>query len=282
MPIATMTAQTVFQQVRQHFKHLGLDMPKKIAAELADIDGGTIKFTPANAGGVAQAALAAQAEGRDPATDEAVRTALTRMLLIQHSGAITAAQASVQEKARTAALIKYAPALIEVMRPVVAAAERDIAKAREVLATDTLQLDDQKMIGALDSSQLAPWAVAREALLRVERVQEVWEYLASGTKLASVEPETKALIMTDTDDLKPVSRLDNNQFGNLYRLSDARAVINAGLPMSLATFAQYGERVAAVTARAQANAEQRAKAQQDRSFPSTPSRDMVRIPQASL
>lgn len=277
--MSTVTAQTVLQQIRQHFKHLDLSLPKKLAAELAEVEDMALRFTPANAGGVAEALHAAQVAGRDPATDEAVRTALTRMLLVHHSGAINAAQESVQEKARRSALVKHAPDLIETMRPVVEAAERDIAKAREVLATDNLRLDDQKMIGSLDSSRLAPWANAREALLRVERVQEVWTYIASATRLAAVEPETKALIVVDIDDLQSVSRLDNGGFGDLYRKSDARAAVEAGLPMSLATFAEYGERVAAVNAREQANTERWAEEQQKRRFPSL---DMVRVPSGSL
>lgn len=274
MPI---TAHTTLQQVRQHFRHLGLSMPSKVEAAFTDIDNATLKFDPANAGGVLDAALAAQADGRDLATDEDVRTALTQMLLVHHSGAITAAQEARQESARKAALVKHAPALIEAMRPVVEAAEHDIAKAREVLGTSTLRLDDQKMIGALDSTRLAPWAVAREALLRVEHVEEVWVFLASATRLAAVAPETKALITTDADDLNPLARLDRS-FADAYRATSARAVVEAGLPLSLATFEQFAERVAAVGARELAEAEKRSKAQQERAFPSL---EMVRIPQAS-
>lgn len=265
MPI---TADTTLQQVRQHFKHLELTMPPKVDAALADIDNATLKFDPANAEGVAEAALAAQADGRDPATDEAVRTAFTRMLLAHHSGTISAAQQGRQENARRGALVKHAPELVEVMRPVVEAADRDIAKAREVLGTNALRLDDQKMIGSLDSTRLAPWAVAREALLRVESVQQVWAYIASATRLAAVDPETRALIVADVDELQSVSRLDNTSFGDRYRLSDARTVVEAGVPLSLASFDQYNERVAAVRARAKSNAERRAEEQQKRRFAS--------------
>lgn len=269
MPI---TAHTTLQQVRQHFRHLGLSMPSKIEAAFTDIDNATLKFDPANAGGVLDAALAAQADGRDPATDEAVRTALTRMLLVHHSGAITAAQEARQETARREALVKHAPALIEAMRPVVEAAERDIANAREVLGTTTLRLDDHKMIGALDSTRLAPWALAREALLRVERVEEAWMFLAAATKLAAVSDGTKALIVTDIDDLTPVSGMSRG-FEVAHHVTSARAVVEAGLPLSLATFEEFGERVAAVRANAEQEAERRRVKQQERSiFGAMPSR----------
>ncbi|WP_193607143.1 hypothetical protein [Nocardioides lijunqiniae] len=253
MPITT---EIVLQQVRNCFRDLGLTVPKPVAAAFTDTDNFILKFDHAERGaaGVLKAALAAQADGRDPATDEAVRTALTRMLLVHHSGAITAAQESEQENARKAALVKHAPALIETMRAVVEAADRDIANAREVLGTDKLRLDDQKMIGALDSTRLAPWAVAREALLRVERVEEIWVFLASATRLAAVSDNTKALIVTDADDLTPISQR-NRGFDVVHNVTSARSVVEAGLPLSLATFEQYRDRVAAVRAREQSDAE---------------------------
>lgn len=274
MPI---TAQTTLQQVRQHFRHLGLTMPKKIETELARIEEATPTFTPANASDVAEAMLTAQAEGRDAATDETVRTALTRMLLVHHSGAISAAQGSAQEKARKQALVTHGPDLIEAMRPVVEAAERDIAKARQVMGTTSLRLDDSKMVAALDSSRLGPWALAREALLRVERVEEVWTFLASVTRLAAVSDTIKALIVTDADDLTPITQLSRG-FDVAHHTSSARGVVEAGLPLSLATFEDFADRVAAVRAVEQRNAERARVLQEQRRFPSNP----IRIPQSAI
>ncbi|QCX28084.1 hypothetical protein [Nocardioides jishulii] len=252
----TFTATAATQQIRQTFRLMNLDLPKRLAADLTEAEESTrITLAPGDAGEVARAALAAQAEGRDPAEDTDVRTAITRVHLTQLSVAIDHTLQTARDKAMRDALTKHAPAIIEAMRPLVEAADASLNKAREALGRDDLQLTRTTVASTLSAQQLTPWAMARDARADIERVEQAWTQLAAVMGVANVNDHTRVLIVADTLNPSAVATYDRHTFGVPAHISSATGAVDAGLPLSLATFEQFAERVAEAEENRQADAE---------------------------
>lgn len=186
-------AQVALGQLRQHFRHLGLDLPAALAADLATIeapvDTSGLHFEPIE---LVEAVTAALDAGKDPATDKAVRTLLARQQLARLN--LNDRRHVDADRRRATALQRHTDSIIDALVPVVADAGRTLAGF-----ADRFPDLDPTAPGAVAQSRaddLAAWGRAREAVDRTGRAFDVWQlvYRAGHFTPGTDEP---ALVLAD-------------------------------------------------------------------------------------
>jgi hypothetical protein len=226
--------QTTLSLVQQTYRHLNLQVPQALLDDLTAVDNATGQG-PGRDGfdNLLGAILAAVAAGKDPAADKAVQTELFRRQLAD--GQILDALGRIASDKRAAVLRRHAPALVEVMRPTVEAADSQLAELREVIPPDALFRVDA--VASLQPEHMAAWGRGRENLDRLRYVEAAWRVLAGALGMYD-HPTRRPLALAD---------LTAEQLAELGPKATAADVVRAGHPLSLATFDEYDERVARVT-----------------------------------
>lgn len=219
--------------IRQHFPHLGIELPRGLAADLAEIDRvfGSQDVLTSSRRTLAEAVADALAAGKDPATDKAVLAHLAReqMRLMNLDGEL----ADVAEDRRAAALRSHADAILELLAEVVDRADETLEEARDGIAG--LDLTDDERVGAMAPHQMALWGRAREALAHVERVVQVYAMLLGACGFGIVPPHRRPLVIAE------LSLAELNALGHQPH---ATAAVHAGHRLSLATPDTFAERLA--------------------------------------
>lgn len=225
---------TALSQTQQHFRHLGLTLPKPFTAALEqaeqDISPSKMQYDPS---ALAQAVADCLTADKDPALDKKVQVELVREQL--HRVNIADALAARIAASRAVALTTHTPAVVEVMRPAVEQADEHLAALHDV--APSLDLTDVSAASRLKPAQLSLWGYAREAVAALQRIEQVWIQLAQASGRAQVMPEFRPLILAD---------LDATALQRLGRKPDTAAVAHTGHRLSLASFDTYAERVARV------------------------------------
>lgn len=218
---------SAIQQTPQQYRHLGLKLPDGMADDLAQLDAPQDQ-PPAGADPAAlrDAVAAARDAGKDPATDPAVLTELARHQLASlNLGQLPVGQAGWRQR-RADVLRKHTPAILADLARVVEQADAALTKARKagVNPVDTLP---PGMPG-----QVPLWKQARDALTRLNRVEQLWGLLISSFHLAKRPQDRRALVLAD---LTPEQFLDLNG-------RDVMAAAHAGHRLTLATPETYIQR----------------------------------------
>jgi hypothetical protein len=241
-------AAATFQLVRQFYGQLDLGLPRKLTDDLAAIDrqlsghGHTVSVDPRT---LTSAVVTVLAAGKDPADDPDVQQLLIRAQLGQlnvgqHLDALAADR-------RLAALVEHPPALLDQLATVVDQAAQTLTDARALLPprTDLTNPQGAAVLRAPDA--LHAWGRARQALDQLRTAVQVWTSLANTAGHGhTTKSLTAPLILAD---------LDADQLDRLGS-RDALAPAYAGLPLDLATFDSYVERIANIERERQRRATQ--------------------------
>lgn len=210
----------------------GTPVPKALTDGLAELDRLEVGSAPAApAGSLGELLVEHAIAGTDPLDDERIK---------RHALAAVINQAAPYEQVqqtiaiRRRALVKtHAPALIKSWSKLIEEADQRLNRAREEIPG--LDLDAPHTIASLKPGQMTLWGEAREARLMVQRVVEAWALLVSAVRLAPVDDRSRVYIYTDPTPA---------QVAALRRPIDTDAVIAAGLSLTLATPAEFMDRVA--------------------------------------
>lgn len=229
MTSATRSALTI---IRQHFPHLGLELPSDLAADLAEIDRVFADRDTINGNRrtLAEAVADAMAAGKDPATDKTVMVHLAReqMRLMNLDGEL----AAVAEDRRADALRRHADAILNALSGVIDQADETLAEARERIPG--LDLTDDDRVHTMAPEQMALWGRAREALAHVERVVQVYAMLLGACGLGILPPHRRPLV---------IAELSLSELNALGHQPNATAAVHAGHRLSLATPDTFAERL---------------------------------------
>jgi hypothetical protein len=197
----TRQTRSAIMLIGQALDRLGLDPPDGYTDALAEVDrwaDGAGNLT-ADRRALAEAVAAALADGRDPATDEAVGVALTRATLVREN--IGPAVAEVADDRRAAVLARHAPEIHAALAAEVARIDATLATARTAVggALARTLADPGHAAGTLRPDQLGPWGAARDAVTRLGTVVQAWRQLTTAT--GTVPPQSKgpALMLAVAD-----------------------------------------------------------------------------------
>jgi hypothetical protein len=219
--------------IRQHFPHLGLELPRGLTADLAEIDRvfANRDVLEGSRRPLAEAVANAMSAGKDPATDKAVIAHLAReqMRLMNLGNDLSA----LAEDRRGDALRSHADAILTLLSSVIDRADQTLEEARERIPG--LDLNDDDQVRNMTPDQMALWGRAREALAHVERVAQVWAMLVSACGLGTLPPHRRPLMIAE------LSLAELNALGHQ---PNATAAVHAGHRLSLATPETFAERLA--------------------------------------
>lgn len=228
------TVMTAIGQTKQHYRALGLTLPKALTDGLADADAtlqrGTLRrFDP---GAYLDAIERALDDGRDPADDETVRSQLTRKA-IAAANTWPLLEGRAAER-RAAALRASAADIISDLSAVVTRADATLTQARA--AVPNLNPDDTDSVRSLSPGQVTRWAEARDAVDQVKRVRQIWHLIMNACNLARTDPRHSPLVLASlsADELDALPG------------TDVTAIVAAGHSLDLATPETYRERCQAV------------------------------------
>lgn len=250
-------AATAVALLRAQHATLGLPVPAELDGQaLADLDQLTTRaesqLAPDSAA-LAAGVVAALAAGTDPAADPAVVRELARITLAGNPAAVHAAEAHVTATAR-ATLAGLFPALLDVWVPEFEAAAATLDRTRaEVPGLDLTEAAEA--IRLMAPAKMAAASEAHLAAVRAEAITDLWALVAKAARVADVEDHRRQPLI--------VAELTADQYDQLGSRPSVRAVIAAGLPLSLATPAQHAERVAALDADRAAREAAREQARRD-------------------
>jgi hypothetical protein len=228
--------------LRQHLGSLGLDLPPKLAK---DLDAADRWAEGADRLGADRKALAvavgdALAEGRDPADDPDVRRHATAATLDREQ--VRQAIGDEADTRRARALSRHADALVGVLATEVGRLDHALTRARDTIGADALPRvlgDPTRAATTLGADALAAWAGARDATARLGVIVKAWRMLAEAVGAAHVPARSSALVLVVADpDAATLAR------AVAAHGHTEQAAALAGLPLSLATFAEYHERTA--------------------------------------
>ena len=221
--------------IRQHFPHLGLELPDGLTADLAEIDRVFADRDALNGSrrALTEAVADAMSAGKDPATDKAVIVELAReqMRLMNLGNDLSA----LAEDRRADALRGHADAILELLSEVIDRADETLAEARERIPG--LDLNDDDAVRNMAPEQMALWGRAREALAHVERVVQVYGMLVGAVGLGVLPPHRRPLV---------IAELSLSELNALGHQPNAIAAVHAGHRLSLATPETFAERLARV------------------------------------
>lgn len=247
MTINPTPAETALQFTRQHFRHLGLDLPASLTAALdqADAEAQAMREAiTADDAALGEAVAAAVKAGKDPATDKAVTAHLARRQL----GSLLGDAFEEGAKARRAeAIAAQVPAIIATLAPVVEEADATLADLRAKVPG--VDLTSPHLLNSVPTAHLTLAGQARDAVARLERIGQLWPLLAQAAGVRYVA-EMAPLVLADlgTDELDALPRQARG--GNMI------AAAHAGHRLALATLEDYQMRCRDVEAE---RAERRAR-----------------------
>jgi hypothetical protein len=230
--------QALFSLVKQHHGTLGLELPAPLVDALATIDAqltGHGETLTVDRGQLTTAVVRCLTNGDDPADDPDVQRMLVRAQLDTLDFGAHLAQLANQR--RIDALVEHTPTIVDQLAQVVDQANTDLTDARTHLPT-RVDLTDVTVASTLrNPDHLHAWGRARQALDRLRTVIQVWTSLATLTGHGYTAKDRLApLILAD---------LTPDQLNRLGS-RDPLAAALAGLPLSLATFDSYQQRIAAI------------------------------------
>lgn len=244
MNIETAMVDTAIGQTRQHYRHLGLELPESLTQALARAAATNERtIPPYDAAALCEAVDAALDEGRDPAADETVRTQLARKA-IKESNVWQMLEGLALQR-RGEALRDSAGQIIANLSGVVDQANAVLVQARQEIPG--LDVTDPSNVSTLRPGQMALWGEARDAVDHLNRVTQVWHLIVSACRLAPLGGPNNPLILAD---------LSADELAALDRNTDAMAPVHAGHALALADVETYKQRVRSVE---QQRAEQRAQ-----------------------
>lgn len=134
---------------------------------------------------------------------------------------------------RELAVREHAPAVVAALDGLVTKAAKDVARAHTLMPE--VNLGDPKPVTTTEAGHITAWAKARDGLDLIAEAGSVWAMLARTTHLAEVNDALLALTPATYEDMLALPE------------RSLAGVANAGLPIKLATFEEYGERVDAHT-----------------------------------
>lgn len=216
------------QQIRQHYPHLGLQLPEGMADALAQIDaeGDEPRFT-VDPGELRAAVATAHDAGEDPATNEAVRTQLARyQLAALNLGPTPASRA----ERRADVLREHSDTILAGLTQVVEQGDAILARVRKAGVNPT----EPFMAG--NPTRVALWEEAQEALNRITHAAKLWGLLVAAFRLVERSQPRRALVIADLTP-EQLFAIDGR---------DLIAAARAGYPLKLATpdeFTQRSKRV---------------------------------------
>ncbi|MDO9498108.1 MAG: hypothetical protein Q7J48_20560 [Nocardioides sp.] len=218
---------------RQHFPHLGLELPAGLMADLAEIDRvfANRDVFDSSRRSLAEAVANAMAAGKDPAADKTVISCLAReqMRLMNVGNELS----DLAEDRRADALRSHVDAIFELLSGTVERADETLAEVRERIPG--LDLKDEDIVRTLAPEQMALWGRAREALAHVERVAQIWGLLVFACGLGALPPHRRPLV---------IAELSLSELNALGHQPVATAAVHAGHRLSLATPDTFAERLA--------------------------------------
>lgn len=183
-------------------------------------------------------------DGDNPLDNPEVQRAVLAQA-VGNTGVRPVVEAEVTRR-RDATVREHAPAIVANLADAVGKAAKAVARAH-TLMPDVDLADAQPPI-TTEAGHITAWAKARDALALIDEAGSMWAMLARTTHLAEVGDVLLALTPASYSDLR-----------NLSERSPA-GLANAGLPIGLATFDEYTERVNAhEEARQEAQREEAAK-----------------------
>ncbi|MET7753071.1 hypothetical protein AB0C42_33955 [Micromonospora taraxaci] len=216
------------QQIRQHYPHLGLQVPDGMADAIAQIDAESDQPQYTVDPGELRAAVATAHEaGEDPATDEAVRTALARYQLASLNLGPTPAS---RAERRAAVLHTHMDAILTDLTWVVDQGDAVLTRVREA------GVNPNEPFMAGNATRVALWEEAQEALNRITHAGKLWGLLVAAFRLVERPQARRALILADLTP-EQLFAIDGR---------DLLAAARAGHPLKLATpegFKQRSKRV---------------------------------------
>jgi hypothetical protein len=264
---ATRQAAAQAQMLFQHLRALDLAPPPTLVDRLAeldrwaDVDAALVHDPRALATAVADAIAA----GKDPATDKQVTALLARSALA--SAQVGPVVAEVAGERRLAALDTAADEVVGLLAEEVARLDGVLRAAREVVGARLSRAlaDPATAASTLPAPHLSAWGQARDALGRLSVVTKAWRQLGQCTGRANVPARTADLVLiVAAPDAATLSRVVADHG------TTEQAAALGGLDLSLATFAEYHERLANIAKQRQAAKQHDAadaKAQQRRANP---------------
>lgn len=231
-----MNTNVPLSTARQHLHALGLELPKALVDALAATDAALADRTALryDRAALLDAVANCLTAGRNPLTDKSVREHLVASQL--NSLQISAALDGLVEQRRAAAVTEHAPAVLDLLAPVVADADATLAEARE--AIPGLNLKDVTSVSGLRPAQMQFWGRAREAAEAVHHIEVIWTTLARECRLVQVPDGMGPLIVADLT----LEQLEALPRANSTARPNAASVIEAGHRLNLATPKEFAER----------------------------------------
>jgi hypothetical protein len=235
-------SRAIVTLLRQHLRSLGLDLPAKLAKDLdaADRWAAGVDRLGADRRALAIATGDAIAAGKDPADDPDVRRLATAATLAREQ--VGQSIGDVADDRRATALTRHADALVGVLATEVGRIDQALTRARDTIGADALPRvlgDPTRAATTLGADALAAWAGARDATARLGVIVKAWRMLAEAVGAAHVPARSASLVLVvAAPDAATLARAVA-----AHGPSEQAAAL-AGLPLSLATFAEYHERTA--------------------------------------
>ncbi|MGY1691998.1 hypothetical protein [Geodermatophilus sp. SYSU D01105] len=190
-------------------------------------------------GALVTAVIAALDADRDPATDKTVQRVLTAQRLGSSSGPVHNGARTVLDADLVRVLRANVDGILTALAGPFNAAAATLAACHARLGD--VDLDDTTTIVRQGGDAAAVWAEARAAVTVIERVDLAWSTLAMATMFAPVGGNHAALRITEAT---------AEQWHSLDELRRSRVnpwfVVRAGLPLTLASGADYARRIEAV------------------------------------
>ena len=231
----------VLDQTRQNFRKLGLDLPAAVTDELAKIDQTLTRAEDlgSDTSGLAAAVFDALFAGKKPTDTKVMQEALlVQLKAINIRGRLD----EEANRRRKDVLDRHAPALIDQMAPVIEDADAAFVAARDLIPNLSFE---PSVASGLPANHMEAWGRARDAIERVDAVVAVYRLLAP------VDRRFLALTVADLT-LDDARRIGHKAV--------AVSLATGGHRLSLATLAEYRERLSDALATEDQNAEQARRA----------------------
>lgn len=224
--------------IRQTFTAIGATLPKGVTKALEERDKlATLRVPVATGDQVADAVADCLLAGRDPLDDDQVRRLATSRAL---TGSLdTEMSYSVGQAAERRVVAALGTHLDQILGSLTTAA----AQAGDVLADafgiiGDVELSESELILRMGPDAARAWAEARDAVLRLRKIDSAWVALANLTHFAP----------TSVDQTTRLADLDLEQFEKVGRKADPWTIVRNGGTIALAdgtTIRERADRIAA-------------------------------------
>lgn len=229
-----LTDRALLTQITATFDATSTKVPAALAAALTRagrLAEQAQTLMPAD-GAVGVAVTAALDDGRDPAADPAVQRALAAMTLAGNHHLTDHVTGAAVERVRGICQ-QQADSIIAGWSKAFDQAAAALTAAHGRLGS--VALEDTTAIVAIGGDAAAVWAQSQAAVATIEATVAGWSALASFTRLVTVNPRRRVLVLADVD-YPTWCNLERHNHGPWDALL-------AGLTLSLPTFAKYRARV---------------------------------------